>query len=62
MRQRGAVPRRKTCRNGKRRFPDRESALGALKATSQSTRDRKPLRVYDCPMCHGWHLTSEAFR
>lgn len=62
MRNRGARPRRKVCRNGKRRFPDRISALGALHTAANGSRQLKPIRVYECPDCHGWHLTSAPLR
>lgn len=48
------------CPSGKRRFRDRQSAAAAITYTKQrSTREVVPVRCYECPQCHGWHLTSK---
>ncbi|MFD6390779.1 hypothetical protein [Nocardia sp. NPDC060259] len=49
----------KRCFHGKRRFftrADAELVLGGI-----DTRDprRREVRSYQCPACHGWHLTSQ---
>ena len=54
--------------SGKVRFRDKREALDALhhavavrrvvEAEGQATR-RKECRVYPCPSCSGWHLTSQ---
>jgi hypothetical protein len=54
--------------SGKVRFRDKREALDALhhavavrrvlEAEGQDTR-RKECRVYPCPSCNGWHLTSQ---
>ena len=54
----------KNCpRTGKRRFHDHAEAIKALKLTKSKTeRATVPLRVYECPLCKGWHFTSQEFR
>ena len=53
--------RRRDCRTGKVRYPGRERALHALhRIQNGDTRQKTPCRVYECPMCHGWHLTAVA--
>ncbi len=50
-----------TCR--KIRYPDKVAALMALVRTRSKRRARRPKdeqRVYRCPVCKGWHLTSRA--
>lgn len=47
------------CFHGKRRYftrADAELVLGSI-----DTRDprRREVRCYQCPACHGWHLTSQ---
>jgi hypothetical protein len=47
-----------TCR--KVRYRDRLGALIALASTHRSAKARRDeVRVYHCPKCHGWHLTSK---
>lgn len=41
---------------GKKRRPDYESAIAAA---IRCSRRGKPLRVYLCPDCGGYHLTSK---
>jgi hypothetical protein len=40
---------------GKVRYTSEHKAIGA--AIRSSRRGGLPLRVYQCPGCHGWHLT-----
>jgi hypothetical protein len=49
-------PVRKAMCTSKNRYPDQGTALRfALRAT----RRQKQMRVYQCPLCHGWHLTKK---
>lgn len=50
------------CRCGKRRFRDHLQAVRALHAISNRATpgDHIPVRSYACPICAGWHLTSQA--
>jgi hypothetical protein len=50
-----------SCRSGKVRWKDHSSAARAMKLIhAQSVTGRQlPIRVYQCPTCRGWHLTSE---
>lgn len=46
----------------KRRYRDRVGALVALASclrSDGSRRSKLEKRVYHCPRCRGWHLTSE---
>jgi Transcription factor zinc-finger len=48
---------------GKVRYRDRLGALIALSSTQRSVKARRDgVRVYRCPKCHGWHLTSGRLR
>jgi len=49
---------RRACPTGKVRFRDRQSAAEALHRSKVSTRQVVPVRCYECPLCHGFHLTS----
>lgn len=40
---------------GKRRHPN---ATAAIAAAIRCSKRGRPLRVYRCPDCGGWHLTS----
>jgi hypothetical protein len=52
---------RAKCPTGKVRYRDKTEALHGMSAIVQgSGRDRLPTRTYECPMCAGWHLTSQA--
>jgi hypothetical protein len=48
---------------GKRRFPDEHTAKDALvqakiRRSLHGSSKRRERRAYECPDCHGWHLTS----
>jgi len=47
---------------GKRRFHDAEEAKRALRhiKTRGEPRAKTPARYYECPLCHGFHLTAKA--
>lgn len=49
-------------RTGKHRYRDENDAREALARAKHKPRDRYPQRVYQCPFCGGWHLTSKAHR
>ncbi|MFC9975895.1 hypothetical protein ACFVH6_33900 [Spirillospora sp. NPDC127200] len=54
-------PRRAACPSGKVRFRDRIAATLALATIQHDDRPGRPkieARVYRCPSCAGWHLTS----
>lgn len=54
------VPR--ACK-GKRRYRDRQEANRALHLLANtSARETVPERAYDCPRCHGVHVTSKPAR
>lgn len=45
------------------RYHDRIGALIALASTQYAPRSkREEVRVYRCPKCKGWHLTSKPRR
>jgi hypothetical protein len=48
----------KTCK-GKVRFSSDAAAQAALKKINPTRANNKPRRVYKCPRCGGWHLTSK---
>lgn len=49
---------RSSC-NGKVRFRDHKEARRALHLIAfDDSRDKRPVRSYDCPICFGVHLTS----
>ena len=54
----------KSKRCGKRKYRDRISALLALASTTQNrkARGKDETRAYHCPICKGWHLTSQPLR
>lgn len=60
--KRTVAKRGKCPRTGKARFADESSATRAVRdiAVIADNRDKKPVRAYQCPFCHGWHLTSQA--
>jgi hypothetical protein len=54
------APRPRSC--GKRWFGDRisaELALAAIRHHGEDRSEKMPRRAYECPGCHGWHLTSK---
>lgn len=57
-------PRLPPC--GKVRFPDEFSANWALYNARfkhrRGNENRRECRVYHCPVCQGWHLTSRPLR
>ncbi|MCA9343589.1 hypothetical protein KC947_01395 [Candidatus Saccharibacteria bacterium] len=50
---------KKNCKN-KTRYSNDASAQEALKRINQNKTLGKPRRVYKCPVCNGWHLSSKA--
>lgn len=51
-----------TCPTGKFRYRDRIAALLALGRIDNVDPGRRESRVYRCPQCRGWHLTSKPKR
>lgn len=53
-----------SCKTGKRRFATdqlaRAELVGALIAKNRGKNQRRERRIYECPACRGWHLTSLA--
>lgn len=40
------------------RYKDHEQAVGAIKRIKNMPNDGdKPIRAYQCDICHGWHIT-----
>ena len=49
-----------TCSTGKRRYRDRTEARNALRNILRTVRPGKlPTRLYSCPHCLGYHLTTQ---
>lgn len=50
-----------TCPTGKLRYSDRIGARVALAGIrrKRTRHDKNEQAVYQCPACHGWHLTSK---
>jgi RNase P subunit RPR2 len=50
------------CGSGKLRYPDEKAArvglVGAIVGRNRGKNQRRECRVYACPACFGWHLTS----
>jgi len=46
----------------KTRFTSDAAAQAALKKIKSGWFSKKPSRVYKCPVCSGWHLTSRPKR
>lgn len=56
-------PKGRSCPSNKMRYRDRIGALVALGSTGLArSSKREESRVYRCPMCFGWHLTSQPWR
>jgi hypothetical protein len=56
------TPPGRTCPTGKRRFRDSIAAKIALASTQQARHGRRnETRVYRCPSCAGWHLSSKSW-
>lgn len=51
-------PEAGACRR-KVRYRDKQHALATLRFTSRIESTVTPVRVYECPACNGWHLTSK---
>lgn len=53
-----------SCRTGKMRFPTEIEAMIALADTNRGNAKsgRAESRYYRCPMCQGWHMTSQDYR
>jgi hypothetical protein len=50
------------CRTGKKQYHGEDEAKKALTRIKQDlvdVRERTPVRVYRCPFCKRWHLTSQ---
>lgn len=47
------------CTTGKHRYRDRIAALLALAGIDNLDPKRRERRAYRCPVCRGWHLTSQ---
>lgn len=53
---------KRTCR-GKTRYRDQQEAVEALhRLQVKSKREVQPTRVYECPICNGYHLTSKEYK
>lgn len=50
------------CLTGKRRYATRLEAERRLAGGFDPHRSKTPSRVYECSLCHGWHLTARARR
>ena len=46
----------------KKRFSSDAATQAALKKINPTRALKKPARVYKCPVCSGWHLTSSRNR
>lgn len=56
--KRSPTQRARAC--GKIRFRSQDEALRALHyLQTRSTREKVPVRVYQCDGCKGWHQTSQ---
>lgn len=49
------APSANPCVTGKERYPTRDEAHAAL----ERQRPRRRLRIYRCPWCSGYHLTTK---
>lgn len=50
---------RRACPSGKYRYPDHECAMFAKRGTQNARGEEGAQRVYECPRCKGFHLTSQ---
>lgn len=53
------------CKSGKTRYRDEigaKLALARIQHKDSSGRAKQERRVYLCPLCRGWHLTSKKAR
>ncbi|MGL5824841.1 MAG: hypothetical protein ACRCYU_08490 [Nocardioides sp.] len=47
------------CPTGKRKYDtDRDARVGAVVGRNRGRNHRRETRIYVCPACGGWHLTS----
>jgi len=53
-------PNEVTACKKKTRFSSDPAAQAALKKINPGGKLKKPYRVYKCPVCAGWHLTSKS--
>lgn len=51
---------RRSC--GKRRYSSEAQAVRAIAQRGLYGEHVPPLRVYECPLCHGFHLTKQPYR
>lgn len=45
----------------KRRFPDEDRAKAFRSALSMHGKLKNAMRIYQCPICNGYHLTGQAY-
>ncbi|MFC9475938.1 hypothetical protein ACFTS5_27455 [Nocardia sp. NPDC056952] len=57
-RRRAPIPTTR-CAHGKRRYFSRTDAEFVLACLDPADPRRREKRSYECPTCHGWHLTSQ---
>ena len=50
------------CPSGKIGFRHKVDAAAKLATHRDSPNPRKPVRIYLCPKCSGWHLTATPYR
>lgn len=53
------LPQRSRCSSGKLRYPAGADAELVLAGLDSSNPRRREQRTYECPICAGWHLTSQ---
>lgn len=58
--QRRETGRRRWCQ--KHRYPTRVDAIFAMCDIQHRHGGERERRAYECPRCHGWHLTSKPYR
>ncbi|CAM2852393.1 hypothetical protein [Skermania piniformis] len=56
------LPRIAACTTGKLAYADRDTAEATLASMDRRDQRRREQRVYKCPFCGGWHLTSQPYR